>query len=609
MEVFLKVKYTLLIGLLLCMTVQVSATDKVPKLKKNQTDTCFPALVEVYTSLKKNIHLMNDQGNSNDNYLFVLPVWNYTLDISKSKKYNKIISSSLLQSSKAIENAKNKTVDYCPNVADIYIMKGIALLYQNQHQQAYWTFDTVVTQYKFTRKWMEACLWQAHTALFQNDYEGTDSLLLEIEKSLDSTDMDDYIHYNIILADLLIKLQDYESALPYLLKLEQMPMSKIMNIRVKFIIAQIYDKMEDHKNAIPYYQAVISLQKNKNLMWSYARVFEHLCNKTIEERQSHSVVNPTEITYDLEEFEPTIVESYHDSDFFDMSYPYYFNDMASMFFLDESINYGDEGDWENGDSAEYLDDYYESHLTYEMLESIFENWDSVSVHIPKTDFSSMTDTLYIPLLEEGKEYTLPHFNSIISRFGWRRYRFHYGIDTRNQTGDSIFCLFDGIARIAKRNRTYGNVVIIRHYNGLETFYAHCSKLLVEPNQEVKAGQLIALVGSTGRSTGPHLHFETRYKGAAFNPEYMIDFENKKLISDTLVLTKETFNYRNSGSSSVSSSGTTTTTSASGSVYYRVRSGDTLSGIASRQRTTVSNIKKLNGLRSDFIREGQRLRIR
>ena len=608
MEVFLKVKYILLTGLLLCLTVQLSATNKVPKLKKNQTDTCFPALVEVYVSLKKTVYLLNDQENSNDNYLFVLPVWNYTFDISKNKKYQKNLSSLLSQSIRTIEDAKVKTVDYCPNIADIYIMKGISLLYQNQYQQAYWIFDTVVTQYKFTRRWMDACLWQAHTALFQNDYEKTDSLLLELENSLDTTDVEDFVHYNIILADLLIKLHDYESALPYLLKLEQMPISKSMNIRVKFIIAQIYDKTGDHKNAIPYYQTVIKLQKSKHLMWSYARVYEHLCNRIIEEQQTQPIVDPTEIRYELEEFEPTIVESYHDSDFFDMSYPYYFNDMASMFFLDESTGLEDEGDWENGDSGEYLDDYYESHLTYEMLESIFENWDSVSVHIPKTDFSLMTDTIYLPLLEEGKEYTFPHFNSIISRFGWRRYRYHYGVDTKNQTGDSIFCVFDGIARIAKRNRTYGNVVIIRHYNGLETFYAHCSKLLVEPNQEVKAGQLIALVGNTGRSTGPHLHFETRYKGAAFNPEYMIDFEKGKLISDTLVITKETFNYRNSGSSSVSSSNTTTT-STSGSVYYRVRSGDTLSGIASKQRTTVSSIKKLNGLRSDFIREGQRLRIR
>jgi murein DD-endopeptidase MepM/ murein hydrolase activator NlpD len=215
----------------------------------------------------------------------------------------------------------------------------------------------------------------------------------------------------------------------------------------------------------------------------------------------------------------------------------------------------------------------------------------------------MTDTIFLPLIEPNVNYTLPRMGSIISRFGWRRHRYHYGIDTKNAYGDSIFCIFDGVVRIAKRNRTYGNVVIVRHYNGLETFYAHCSKLLVEPNQEVKAGELIALVGSTGRSRGPHLHFETRYQGWAFNPEYMINFEEGRLISDTLMITKETFNYLRSGSSSVSSP-----PPPSGAVYYKIRSGDTLSTIARRYRTNVNNIKRLNGLKSDFIREGQRIRV-
>ena len=601
---FLKKKY-ILSALLLCLFIQVSAKNKVPKLRKNQTDTCFPTLVEEYNVLKKTINLINDKKNPNNNYLFVLPIWNYNFDISQNKRYKKIISSSSLHASKAIENAKNKSIDYCPNIADVYIIKGLALLYLNQYQEAYNTFDIVVNQYKYTRKWMEACLWQAHTALFLDDYKEINSLLVEIEQTIDTTDTEDYIHYQIILIDLLIKSFNYEEALEHLLKLEQMQLSTVMNIKVKFAIAQIYNKLEEYNNAIPYYQAIISSRIAKDLMLSYALVHEHLCWKIIEQQQIDSFSNTVEI-YEPEEFEPTIVESYHDSAFLNTDYPYYFNDMAAMFFLDESVaGYSNEWDFENEDST-YFDDYYETHLSNEMLESIFENWDSISVHIPKTDFSTMTDTLFLPLLEEGKEYTLPHFNPIISRFGWRRYRYHYGIDTKNVTGDSIYCVFDGIVRIAKRNRTYGNVIIVRHYNGLETFYAHCSKLLIEQNQEVKAGQVIALVGSTGRSTGPHLHFETRYKGAAFNPELMIDFENGKLISDTFTITKETFNYKNVKSSS---SSTSSTYSVSGSVYYKVRSGDTLSGIASRQRTSVSNIKKLNGLKSDFIREGQRLRIR
>ena len=137
---------------------------------------------------------------------------------------------------------------------------------------------------------------------------------------------------------------------------------------------------------------------------------------------------------------------------------------------------------------------------------------------------------------------------------------------------------------------------------METFYAHACELLVEPNEKVKAGQVIALVGSTGRSTGPHLHLETRYKGVPINPEYIIDFENHKLRSDTLLICKETFNYKKSNYSSHTSSST-------GSNYYVVRHGDTLSSIAARHHTSVSSLKRLNGLRSDFIREGQKLKLK
>jgi len=81
---------------------------------------------------------------------------------------------------------------------------------------------------------------------------------------------------------------------------------------------------------------------------------------------------------------------------------------------------------------------------------------------------------------------------------------------------------------------FGNYVLIRHYNGLETIYGHLSEALVVRNQTVRAGQVIAFGGSTGRSTGPHLHFETRLMGQAFNPARIIDFESFQL-KDTQVL--------------------------------------------------------------------------
>jgi murein DD-endopeptidase MepM/ murein hydrolase activator NlpD len=372
-------------------------------------------------------------------------------------------------------------------------------------------------------------------------------------------------------------------------------------MRTKFIIAQIYNQLGYYKEAIPYYDKALKQPFGvEKLMKSYSIVYKHFCEKLLEEEEQQRLLalNAKKTEIIPEEFEPTVVESTHDSSFINMDYPYYFNDEAAMFFLDETMIEDDDVMEDFDDNMDTDDD----ELTDEMLENIFENWESIAIHIPKTDFSAMTDTIYLPLIKPDADYSLPHFNSIVSRFGWRRYRYHYGVDTKNSLGDSILCVFDGVVRIAKRNKTYGNVIIVRHYNGLETFYAHCSKLLVEHNQEIKAGELIALVGNTGRSRGPHLHFETRYKGAAFNPEYMIDFEKNKLISDTLAITRETFNYSRSGSSS------STIPSPSGAVYYKIRSGDTLSGIAKKYRTSVTNIKRLNGLKSDFIREGQRIRV-
>jgi murein DD-endopeptidase MepM/ murein hydrolase activator NlpD len=116
--------------------------------------------------------------------------------------------------------------------------------------------------------------------------------------------------------------------------------------------------------------------------------------------------------------------------------------------------------------------------------------------------------------------------SISSRFGHRRRRMHNGIDLRVATGDTVRVAFDGKVRIRGfERRGYGHYVVIRHPNGLETLYAHLSQVFVNENDIVRAGAPIALGGRTGRATGSHLHFETRFMGQALNPEDLIDFEN------------------------------------------------------------------------------------
>lgn len=203
------------------------------------------------------------------------------------------------------------------------------------------------------------------------------------------------------------------------------------------------------------------------------------------------------------------------------------------------------------------------------------------------------DTVWITLLDSASVYTHPFKGRLTSPFGFRWGRMHYGTDVGLRTGDTIVAAFDGIVRIAQRNYSYGNIAILFHKNGLETYYAHMSQLLVKPNQVVKSGDPIGLGGNTGRSRGSHLHFEVRYLGAPIDAQYLIDFAEYKLIVEKFPVCKETL-Y---GASS------------SGIRYHRVRQGETLSSIARKYRTSVNQLRLLNGMKSSKIRAGSTIRVR
>ena len=137
-------------------------------------------------------------------------------------------------------------------------------------------------------------------------------------------------------------------------------------------------------------------------------------------------------------------------------------------------------------------------------------------------------------------YSHPITGRVTSRYGYRpRFRrVHKGIDLSLHVGDTVRAAFDGKVRLTKFERKgYGYYVVVRHDNGMETVYGHLSRFLVKPDQRVKAGEPIALGGNTGRSTGPHLHFETRYMGLAINPEFIIDFDNQVAIKDVYTFDK------------------------------------------------------------------------
>lgn len=230
----------------------------------------------------------------------------------------------------------------------------------------------------------------------------------------------------------------------------------------------------------------------------------------------------------------------------------------------------------------------------------------------QNDPAKLKDTIWVCVEDSiSDRFQIPFDGVITSSFGWRKGRNHNGTDIDLSTGDTVRAAWSGKIRYAQYNNGgFGNLVIIRHENGLETFYAHLSKHLVVPNQEVKAGEPIGLGGNTGHSYGSHLHFEVRFYDIPLDPEKVIDFKNKKVRDENLMVHKGTFGRGYSVRGSNYSSGTTASSSSSGKKYYRVRSGDTLSAIARKHRTTVSRLCQLNGIRPTTILQiGRNLRVK
>lgn len=173
----------------------------------------------------------------------------------------------------------------------------------------------------------------------------------------------------------------------------------------------------------------------------------------------------------------------------------------------------------------------------------YTDFDTTAVHSEKFDVLNFNDSVMIVLNgPEVGEYVHPVKGPATSKFGFRKYRYHLGEDINLETGDSVSSIFNGKVRIAQWSKTYGNVVIVRHPNGIETYYAHLSKLMVKTGDNVNAGDVIGLGGNTGHSHGSHLHFETRFKGQPFDPAMIIDFDNMCLRGDTYYLSKSNFKY-------------------------------------------------------------------
>ena len=224
----------------------------------------------------------------------------------------------------------------------------------------------------------------------------------------------------------------------------------------------------------------------------------------------------------------------------------------------------------------------------------YETFDEQTCFIPAPD-ECLPDTLRLLVSNDSLgTYYPPICGVVTSNFGWRDNRMHKGMDIDLKRGDQVHAAFGGMVRIARYNGGYGNVVIIRHYNGLETVYAHLSKIKVKTGDVVSSGQILGLGGATGRATGSHLHFEVRFKGHAINPANFISFTENKIFNDTLIIRKSKYGVA---------------AFPANANVYTVKRGDSWFEIAKRYGLTTRQLSALNGSDKRFyLKVGQKIRI-
>ncbi|MEQ8323561.1 MAG: M23 family metallopeptidase [Vicingaceae bacterium] len=256
---------------------------------------------------------------------------------------------------------------------------------------------------------------------------------------------------------------------------------------------------------------------------------------------------------------------------------------------------------------EYAESRYLKHDYYVSLTSFYDpsiypaqgiygEWNTEVLHSYKPE-DELPDTLSCLILEDTANYcnfNMPVEGILTSPFGWRDGKNHNGIDIDLHVWDPVHAAFDGMVRIAKYHGGYGRVVVIRHYNGLETLYAHLHRLKVKPGDIVESGQVIGLGGSSGNSTGSHLHFEMRLKGKPLNPLSIVSLKEGKLYNDTILLKKNRWSY---------------VAIPKGVKYHTVKRGDFLYRISKQYGVSINELCELNGIRRNSVLQvGRKLRI-
>lgn len=265
-----------------------------------------------------------------------------------------------------------------------------------------------------------------------------------------------------------------------------------------------------------------------------------------------------------------------------------------------------------------LNKTFDYHFTYHKKnyhkqKYVTSSFSNRKIDLYRVTMSEIKDTFHFVLHDpfNGENFVCPIKGRVTSRFGPRRMfssSFHYGTDVQLRTGDTIRACKDGVIRIARNDKHgYGNFVVITHKAGLETLYGHLSKHLVAEGESVKAGQPIGLGGSTGRSSGPHLHFEFRLLGDAFDPGRVLSFSEGKLLHNEIHIERTWFAYQNPAL--LAQTRAKAAGKAGPGSYHVIRSGDTLGHIAAQYNTTITELCRINGLsRSTVLQLGARIRV-
>lgn len=263
-------------------------------------------------------------------------------------------------------------------------------------------------------------------------------------------------------------------------------------------------------------------------------------------------------------------------------------------------------------------------LTLQLLEHmetpkkdwIAENWNT-KVFNP---YKKLKKEYPLQIIFDDSTYAspIPRKKVITSRYGWRNRRPHNGIDIDLITGDRVMSMFDGVVRYVHYHSGHGKTVVVRHFNGLETVYAHLSKYAVKVNDTVQKGQMIGKGGTSGNARGSHLHLEVLYKGIPIHPEYVFDFsdeENRVRAQEIWVTRRWTTAYRHNSKRKSNIKLATTEAEAIASKaeevkMYTVRRGDTLSRISNKYNVSIASLCKANSIRrNSTLRIGQKLIVK